>query len=89
MRAEQSLMLRLAESQIELRPVLQQARRRRRRPPGRTTRMRAICATSSIYLARLSEEMAHGRGELVQEMRSEIRLLARTIAALADEPQRS
>ena len=33
--------------------------------------------------------MAQGRGELVQEMRSEIRLLARTIAALAEEPQRS
>ena len=37
------------------------------------------------YLARLSEEAAEGRVQTVQDLRSEIRLLARTIAALADE----
>ena len=38
-----------------------------------------------IYMARLVEETATGRAQMVQELRSEIRLLARTIAASADE----
>ena len=37
------------------------------------------------YLARIHEEMDVGRADAVQEIRSEIRLLARTIAALAEE----
>ena len=66
------------------------AARRRRAASRRSARKRArICATSRHYLARMSEDMTQGRGELVQEMRSEIRLLARTIAALAEEAERS
>jgi hypothetical protein len=34
------------------------------------------------------EEAANGRTEIVQELRAEIRLLARTIAALAEENPR-
>ena len=40
------------------------------------------------YLARLTEDVAQGRAESVQELRSEIRILARTIAALAEENRR-
>jgi hypothetical protein len=40
------------------------------------------------YLARLIEELSHGRQETIQEVRGEIRLLARTIAALAEEGER-
>ena len=86
MRAEQSLMLRLAEQQVELRPVLQRLADERRTAATRCAR---ASAQHRAYLARMSEDMTHGRGELVQEMRGEIRLLARTIAALAEEPQRS
>jgi hypothetical protein len=39
-------------------------------------------------MARLSEELAEGRAQTVAELRNEIRLLARTIAALADEGSR-
>jgi hypothetical protein len=84
MRTEQSLMLRLAEQQVELRPALQKLAEARADDESRS-HLRNI----EIYLARVSEELVHGRGELVQEMRSEIRLLARTIAALAEESQRS
>jgi hypothetical protein len=84
MRAEQGLMLRLAEQQVELRPVLQRlADTLAGAAPGET-HLRNI----EGHLARLGEDMTHGRGELVQEMRSEIRLLARTIAALAEEAER-
>ena len=85
MRAEQTLMLRLAEQQVELRPVLQKLGE----SAGGGDEMRGHLRNIEHYLARMSDEMVHGRGELVQELRGEIRLLARTIAALAEEPQRS
>jgi hypothetical protein len=88
MRAEQALMLRLAETQVELKPVLQRLADGTGGPLGHDetrTHLRNI----EIYLARLAEDVAQGRGEATQEIRSEIRLLARTIAALAEEPERS
>jgi len=39
-------------------------------------------------MARLTEDVAEGRAQSVQELRAEIRLLARTIAALAEEAER-
>jgi hypothetical protein len=38
-----------------------------------------------VYLARMLEEMSTGRAQTTQEIRNEIRLLARTIAAIAEE----
>jgi hypothetical protein len=38
-----------------------------------------------VYLARLLEETSTGRGQAVEEIRSEIKLLARTIAAGRDK----
>jgi hypothetical protein len=80
MRSEQQLMTRIAEQQLELRPVLQ----RLGDDEGRS-HLRNI----EVYLARMTEDLAQGRADSVQEIRSEIRLLARTIAALADEAERS
>src|SRR5208283_1110176 len=40
------------------------------------------------YTARLTEDVVQGRAQSVQELRSEIRILARTIAALAEEGRR-
>ncbi len=88
MRTEQSLMLRLAEQQLELRPVLQKLADSAG-AGALNDEMRAHLRNIELYLARMSDDMAHGRGEMVQEVRSEFRLLARTIAALAEEPQRS
>jgi len=89
MRAEQALLLRLAEGQVELRPVLQRlADATAGGPPG-FDEARAHLRNIEIHLARLAEDVAQGRGEATQEIRSEIRLLARTIAALAEEAERS
>ncbi len=88
MRTEQNLMLRLAEQQVELRPVLQRLADSMTASHG-GDESRGHLRNIEIYLARMSEEMSHGRAELVQEMRNEIRLLARTIAALAEEAERS
>jgi hypothetical protein len=89
MRTEQALLLRLAEAQVELKPVLQRlADATASGPPGQDE-ARGHLRNIEIYLARLAEDVAQGRGEATQEIRSEIRLLARTIAALAEEPERS
>ena len=37
------------------------------------------------YVVRLLEELSEGRNQIVAELRSEIKLLARTIAAMADD----
>ena len=89
MRTEQTLLLRLAEQQVELKPVL--ARLADATGGGGLGHddARGHLRNIETYLARLNEEVSQGRGEAVQEIRSEIRLLARTIAALAEEPQRS
>lgn len=89
MRTEQQLMVRLAETQSEMRPLL--------------TRLGDLAASGGfgldetsrhhlrnvdVHMSRLIEEMNIGRQYTVQELRSEIRLLARTIAALAEEGER-
>jgi hypothetical protein len=37
-----------------------------------------------VYVTRLLEEITRGRNEMVQELRSELKLLARTVAAVGD-----
>ena len=41
-----------------------------------------------IHLARLLEETATGRSEMIDELRSEIRVLSRTLAAIAEKAGR-
>ncbi|HEY0526431.1 MAG TPA: flagellar motor protein MotA [Stellaceae bacterium] len=88
MRAEQTLLLRLAESQNELRPVLGRLADASAAPRGQDETARAHLRNIEGYLARVSEELTQGRAQTIQEVRSEIRLLARTIAALAEEAER-
>jgi hypothetical protein len=88
MKAEQNLLLRLAENQMELKPVLS------RLADGGSTRgqdeaLRNHMRNIEMYLARLAEDLSQGRSQTIQEVRSEIRLLARTIAALAEESDRA
>jgi hypothetical protein len=47
--------------------------------------MRSHVRNLDLQLARLIEELSTGRSEIVQELRSEIRVLSRTIAAAASE----
>jgi hypothetical protein len=88
MKAEQNLMLRLAESQMELKPVLARLADGATAPRGQDDALRSHMRNIEAYLARLTEELAQGRTQTIQEVRSEIRLLARTIAALAEETDR-
>jgi hypothetical protein len=87
MRASQQILLRMAEGQQELRPVL--ARLADAQASGALDdATRAHIRNLELYLARLLEEMIQGRNQLSAEIRSEIKLLARTIAALAEQEQR-
>ena len=86
MRTEQELMIRLAENQSELRPVLQ--RLADNQSGGMDEATRGHIRNLDNHMARMIEEAANGRIEIVQELRAEIRLLARTIAALAEENPR-
>ena len=86
MRAEQTLLLRLAEGQSEMRPILSRLADSLSKQSDDTAR--GHLRNLDIYVARLVEESAQGRTQVIQEIRSEIRLLARTIAALAEESER-
>ncbi|MBS27736.1 MAG: flagellar motor protein MotA [Alphaproteobacteria bacterium] len=87
MRTEQELMVRLAENQAELKPVLQRLAEPRQ-SDGFDDATRGHIRNIDTYLARMVEDQVSGRNQIVQELRSEIRLLARTIAALAEDDGR-
>ncbi|MBV1799382.1 flagellar motor protein MotA [Siccirubricoccus sp. G192] len=87
MRASQSLMLRVAEQQAAFGPVLQ--RLAEAQATGAIDEQtRGHLRNTELYLARLLEEVAQGRAQATAEIRSEIKVLARTIAALAEEAPR-
>ncbi|WP_448190559.1 flagellar motor protein MotA [Azospirillum sp. sgz301742] len=87
MRAEQALLLKLTESQMEMKQVL--GRLADATAGGLDESSRAHLRNMDLYLARLLEETANGRTQAVGEIRNEIKILTRTIAALADEAERA
>jgi len=87
LRAEQSLLARLAENQNDLKPVLQRLADSAQGAAAQEE-TRGHLRNIELHLARLYEDVSQGRGTAVQEIRNEIRLLARTIAALAEETER-
>lgn len=88
MKAEQALLVKLVEGQLELRPVLSRLADPASRG-GFDEATRTHIRNMEVYLARLVEEAASGRQHTVDELRAEIRLLARTIANLAEEAARN
>ncbi|TDH62870.1 flagellar motor protein MotA [Dankookia rubra] len=86
MRASQQLMLRVAEQQAALGPVLQRLAEVQAAPADEV--VRGHLRNTEIYLSRMLEEMTTGRAQSTAELRSEIKLVARTIAALAEEQPR-
>ena len=87
MRASQTLMLRVAEQQAQLGPVLARLAEAQA-APAIDEAVRSHLRNAEIYLGRLVDEVAQGRVQSTNEIRSEIKLVARTIAALAEESPR-
>jgi len=85
MKTEQALMLKLAEHQIEMKPILAKLAEGRGGGGGVDDAARAHLRNIDQALTRLVEELATGRDEMVREIRGELKLLARTMAARSDE----
>lgn len=82
MRTEQDLMLKLAEGQKDMRDMVSGG-------ASKGTDVEALRHIKNIdtHLMRLLEDASRGRNEIVQELRSDLRILARTVAALKDTGQ--
>jgi septal ring factor EnvC (AmiA/AmiB activator) len=89
MRTEQALMKNLAETQIEIKPILAQiaaANTQSPAPSGMDEQTRTHIRNLDNHLSRLAEELINGRADMIQQLRNEIKLLARTIAASGTPP---
>ncbi len=82
MRTNQQLMLRIAETQAQLAPAL--TRLGERRPEAGDEVARVHLRNIDHYIQRLLHDGEQGRIQSTQELRNDIRVLTRTIAALAD-----
>jgi hypothetical protein len=88
MRANQQLMLRIAESQQAIAPALARLGEHRAPEAGHDEIMRAHLRNIELYMQRLVTESEQGRVQSTAELRNELRVLTRTIAALAEEQPR-
>ena len=78
-------MLRLAEAQSQMQPLLARLSEATPKSAGLDEASRAHLRNLDLRAGQIAQEMTKGREHAVQEIRSEIRLLARTIAAIAEE----
>ncbi len=83
MRSSQQLMLRIAETQTALGPALQ----RLADVQGGDEASRDHLRNIEIYLQRLVAENEQGRTRATTDLRNDLRLLTRTVAALAEPPR--
>lgn len=86
MRAEQQLLVRLAEGQVEMRQLVARLAKTDN-ADGFDENSRLHLRNIDLHLARLVDESVAGRTQSVQEIRSEIKVLTRTIAALAEDAE--
>ena len=79
----------LSDAQIDLRPLLSRLGDLMKTGAfGLDDQSRQHLRSLDAHMTRLLEDSSRGRQEAVQEIRSEIKVLARTIAALAEEGER-
>jgi hypothetical protein len=85
MQAGQALLIKLVESQVNMKPLLEKLiNQPGQSESGMDDATRGHIRNIDVHLVRLLEESITGRNQLVDDLRSEIKLLARTIAALDD-----
>ena len=86
MRTEQALMKSLAETQVAIKPILQQiADSTGQSEGGFDETTQAHIRNLDVHVGRMSDELKTGRNDLIQQIRSEIKLLARTVAATSED----
>jgi hypothetical protein len=82
LRMDQELLLKISEAHLDMKPMIN---RIAEGGGGRDDMLRPHLRNIEAYLARMIDEASAGRNEAVEELRQEIRLIARTIAALAED----
>ena len=88
MRAEQNILINLAKNQNELKLVLEQlAENGRHSVNSMDEATQTHIRNLDVYVSRLLEDISSGRDDLIHQVRSEIKLLARTIAASFQDPK--
>ena len=86
MQTEQVLMRSLAETQIAIKPVLQQiADSSGRSGSDIDDATQSHIRNLDVHVGRMVGEMKSGRDDLIQQIRSEIKLLARTVAVANED----
>jgi hypothetical protein len=90
MRSDQGLMQRVVETQTELKPILARLAETsgRHDSGGLDEATRTHIRNLDRYVARLMEDVSSGREEILQRVRTDIKLLARTIASATEEAGR-
>ena len=83
MRTNQQVMLRIAETHASLAPALQ----RMTDLQGGDEIVHAHLRNIELALQRLLAESEQGRAQVASDLRNDLRLLTRTVAALAEEPR--
>ena len=84
MRTSQQLMLRLAESQVSIGPALQRLSEQHR-DQGFEDAARGHLRNIELFLQRLLADAEQGRAQSTAELRNDLRILTRTVAALAED----
>jgi hypothetical protein len=84
MRANNALMLRVAEGQAGIAPALTRLADNQAIDEATRSHIRNL----DLHLARLTDDLAQGRTQTTTEIRNEIKILTRTIAAIAEEQPR-
>ena len=85
MRSEQALMVKLVEGQIDMKPVLERLANVSQQAGALDDASRAHLRNMDVLISRLLEETVNGRNQLADDIRSEIKLLARTIAIAGNQ----
>ena len=88
MRTEQQVLRHLAETQTQMKSLLgrlSESHLEADAGQGMDEATRDHIRSMHLNIAKIASEMQSGREQSVEQIRSEIRLLARTIAALAEE----
>jgi methyl-accepting chemotaxis protein len=86
MRTNHQLMLRIAEAQSAIGPAMQRLTEQRREQ-GFDDAARGHLRNIELYLQRLLADAEQGRAQSTAELRNDLRVLTRTVAALADDPR--
>ncbi|WP_282606687.1 flagellar motor protein MotA [Pelagibius sp. Alg239-R121] len=89
MRAEQSVLMKMAENQSQLKQVMSKLAENEggAGSAGLDEASRGHLRNVDLRLERIANDLSSGRENAIQEIRGEIRLLTRTIAAIAEESE--